>query len=176
MPNNHNPDGESPTYARTFHEVDVNGRVVPVLHVETRNNPAERGGDQPAPYGPNDTSEIIVGQVERKIAQLEGRINETAGFDSRTGEQRYMVDPTTRARLQKEVEHMRTFTLPRTVEMGRLADEYHAANTPTAAEKLQRELERHAAIKARALTLADDMEAEAKARAIVKARGLGIAR
>jgi len=132
-----------------------------------------QNGDAPPPadaeYIAAQSPEIIVQQVELRVARLEKQLSETVGFDPVSGEPVPLLKGRARENADRELAQLKLSTLPfariQAAEVARAK-----AALPTQADKLQAEADKRDRINARALELADEAEAKAQAERILAAR------
>lgn len=132
-----------------------------------------QNGDAPPPadaeYIAAQSPEIIVQQVELRVAKLERQLAETVGFDPVSGEPVPLLKGRARENADRELAQLKLSTLPfariQAAEVARAK-----AALPTNTDKLQAEADKRDRIAARALELADEAEAKAQAERILAAR------
>jgi hypothetical protein len=166
-------DGATPQYDSTTTRLDNDGREVEAFRVVVHDKSTRSTQHAPAPFGPNDTPEAILGPVHRDIEAKREMLNRHNGFDPKTGAPNWLIQGDRRANLERELTHLTQFTLPLTQLRADEAAAWHAAQ-PTRAEKFQAEAERRQAIQTRALSIAEELEAEREAERILKARRQGV--
>lgn len=130
-------------------------------------------GEAPPPPDENylraQSPELMVKQVEDRIARYQRELSEVSRFDPATGQPVPVITGTRRTAMERELVTLQHSTLPYTkaqaAEIARLK-----AALPTADDKLRAEGERRDRIDARALEIAEEQEAKAKAERILRAR------
>lgn len=113
----------------------------------------------------------IVRQVEDKIASVQARLQETRGFDPKTGAKRYAIDDgdMRRKALEVELHHLQTSVLPYTRTR---AAEIVAmqATLESPAQRLQAEANRQQRVAVAAQKRAEELEVDAMAQRLLSAR------
>ena len=165
-------DGATPQLETGASRFDKDGREVEAFRVQAWDRSTRSTNSIPAPFGPNDTPENILRPVQQDIDRKTRALNESNGFDARTGEPNWVIRGERRAILERELQHLTHFTYPIAQQQAKAAAEWHASQ-PTKAEKLQEEADRRASIQMRALSIADQLEAEKEAERILRARRQG---
>ena len=163
-------DGASPQYDSTTTRIDKDGREVEAFRVQAYDRSTRSTANAPAPFGPNDTPQNILGPIEKDIAAKREMLDRFNGFDPRTGAPNWAIQGERRTNLERELQHLTQFTLPIAQQQAKAAAEWHASQ-PNREERLREEQERRQAIFARAEDIADQLEAERQAEAILRARG-----
>ncbi|HJR10109.1 MAG TPA: hypothetical protein VJ823_01705 [Rhodanobacteraceae bacterium] len=142
------------------------------LHVREGVHGFQNGDASPpadAEYIAAQSPEIIVQQVELRVAKLERQLAETVGFDPVSGEPVPLLKGRARENADRELAQLKLSTLPfariQAAEVARAK-----AALPTQADKLQAEADAAAAKHKRALERADELEAEEEAQRILTAR------
>lgn len=132
-----------------------------------------QNGEAPPPpsdeYLAGQSPEIIVKQVEMRVAKLEQQLAENVGFDPVSGDPVPLVKGRARENAVRELAQLKHSTLPfariQAAEIARAK-----AALPTQADKLQAEKDKRDRISARALEIADERAAEQEAERILAAR------
>jgi len=166
-------DGSTPQYDSPTYRIDKDGREVEAFRVQAFDRSIRSTANAPAPFGPNETPEAILGPVERDIAGKRELLSRASGFDPRTGEPNWDIKGERRANLERELQHLEQFTLPLTRARAEEARLWHASQ-PSREDKLRQEVEHRQAVATKAEEIADQLEAERQAERILKARRLGI--
>lgn len=129
------------------------------------------GEAAPAPsneYLAAQSPELIVKQVESRVAKLEQQLAENVGFDPVSGEPVPLVKGRARENVERELAQLKHSTLPfariQAAEVARAK-----ASLPTQADKLQAEADHKDRVRARAEELALEAEAKEMAERIRKA-------
>lgn len=116
----------------------------------------------------------VVQQVERRITQIERRLEAADGFEPTTGRPAFHVPEGSdlRKKLEIELHFLRSQTLPLARQQ---AAEIAAAKAalPTPEERAAAEFERAARIEARARELVEELEAKQKAERLLAERNRG---
>lgn len=119
-------------------------------------------------YLASQSPEIIVKQVESRVAKLEQQLAEHVGFDPVSGEPVPLLKGRARENADRELAQLKFSTLPfariQAAEIARAK-----ATLPTTADKLQAEADHRAKVQARAEELALEAEAKEMAERIRKA-------
>lgn len=130
-------------------------------------------GEAPPPpsddYIAGQSPEIIVKQVEDRIAKLEQQLAANVGFDPVSGDPVPLLKGRARENAERELAQLKHSTLPfariQAAEVARAK-----AALPTQAERLQAEKDKRERIKARALEIAEETLAKQEAERILAAR------
>lgn len=159
-------DRTEPEAEAVRHRPDGNGGWVEAYRAQLHKRHAT--STTPA-FGPNDRREVMVPPIERRIAVLRERLNETNGFDQHTGQPRHTLQGSQRDAAERELHQLVNYTLPQTIKMADMAEAWHAENTPTPEQKLQEQMEQRERIAARAREINDERRAEIQAAVMRKA-------
>lgn len=132
-----------------------------------------QNGEAPPPpsdeYLAGQSPEIIVKQVEDRVAKLEQQLATNTGFNPADGSPVPLLRGRARENAERELAQLKHSTLPfariQAAEIARAK-----AALPTQADKLQAEKDKRDRISARALEIADERAAEQEAERILAAR------
>lgn len=142
------------------------------LYVRQGVTGAQVGEAAPPPsdeYLAAQSPELIVREVEGRVAKLEQQLAENVGFDPVSGEPVPLVKGRARENAERELAQLKHSTLPfarlQAAEVARAK-----ASLPTQADKLQAEADKRERINARALEIAEETLAKQEAERIVASR------